>query len=84
MSWKIDSLNRLFAPKSIAVIGASDKPEKLGSLALLALSTYKGEIYPVNPRLKKIGDLKCYARVQDIEGQVDMAMIAVGPQHVIP
>jgi len=84
LSWKNDALDRLFAPKSIAVIGATDKPEKLGALALLALSTYKGNVYPINPRLKMIGNLKCYPRVQDIEDRVDMAMIAVGPQHVIP
>jgi len=84
LSWKNDALDRLFAPKSIAVIGATDKPEKLGALALLALSTYKGNVYPINPRLKMIGNLKCYPRIQDIEDRVDMAMIAVGPQHVIP
>ena len=84
MSWKNDSLDRLFAPKSIAVIGASDKSNKLGSLALLALNTYKGKVFPINPRLEKIGNLKCYPRVQDIDEQIDMAMIAVGPRHVIP
>ncbi|MGY5872285.1 MAG: CoA-binding protein [Candidatus Thorarchaeota archaeon] len=84
MSWKNDSLDRLFSPKSIAVIGASDKPEKLGALTLLALDTFQGKVYPVNPRLKTIGQKKCYASLRDIEDRVDMAMIAVGPQHVIP
>ena len=84
MSWKIGSLDRLFNPKSIAVIGASDKQEKLGALSLLALQTYTGEVYPVNPRLKSIGNSKCYSSMQDINADVDMAMIAVGPQHVLP
>jgi len=84
LSWKIDSLERLFKPKSIAVIGASDKSEKLGALSLLSLQTYTGEVYPVNPRLKSIGKSRCYSRVQDIDAEVDMVMIAVGPQHVIP
>jgi len=84
LSWKTDSLDRLFKPKSIAVIGASDKPEKLGALSLLALQTYTGKVYPVNPRLKSIGRSRCYSSVQEIDAKVDMVMIAVGPQHVIP
>jgi acetyltransferase len=83
MSWKSESLNRLFNPRSIAVIGASDKKEKLGHLSLLALQSYAGAVYPVNPRLNKIGDLACHSSVQEIGEAVDMAMIAVGPQHVL-
>ncbi|MGY5881282.1 MAG: CoA-binding protein [Candidatus Thorarchaeota archaeon] len=84
MSWKNDSLDRLFAPKSVAVIGASDKPEKLGALTMLALKPFKENLYPVNPRLESIGDSQCYPSVCDIDEQIDLAMIAVGPQHVIP
>ncbi|MFW9844768.1 MAG: acetate--CoA ligase family protein [Candidatus Thorarchaeota archaeon] len=74
----------MFNPKSIAIIGASDKPEKLGALTLLALGSYKGKLYPVNPRLKSIGELQCYPSVTSIDDQVDLVMIAVGPQHVLP
>ena len=84
MSWKIEALDRLFSPKTIAVIGASDKPEKLGALSLLALKNFNGEVYPVNPRLKTIGESKCYQKIQDIETQIDLAMLAVGPQLVVP
>ena len=84
LSWKNESLDRLFAPKSVAVIGASDKQEKLGALTLLALNTFKGNVYPINPRLKFIGKHTCYSSIQDIDDQIDLAMIAVGPQHVIP
>lgn len=83
MSWKSKSLDRLFNPKSVAVIGASDKKEKLGHLSLLALGTYEGPIYPVNPRLQRFGDLSCYRTVREIGDSVDLAMIAVGPQHVL-
>ncbi|TFH00152.1 hypothetical protein E4H12_00095 [Candidatus Thorarchaeota archaeon] len=84
LSWKNESLDRLFAPKSVAVIGASDKQEKLGALTLLALNTFEGNVYPVNPRLESIGKLTCYSSIRDIDDQIDLAMIAVGPQHVIP
>ena len=84
LSWKNDSLDRLFVPKSVAVIGASDKQEKLGALTLLALNTFKGKVYPVNPRLDSVGERKCYSSIRDIDDRIDLAMIAVGPQHVIP
>ncbi|MFW9833977.1 MAG: acetate--CoA ligase family protein [Candidatus Thorarchaeota archaeon] len=84
MSWKSDSLDKLFNPKSIAVVGASDKPDKLGSLTLFALRGYEGDVYPVNPRLRKIGNARCYPSIDEIGDQVDLAIIALGPQHILP
>ncbi len=81
--WKNDSLDKLFNPKTVAVIGASDKPNKLGALTLLALDDFKGEVFPVNPRLSSINGQKCYTSIKDIDTHIDMAMIAVGPQHVV-
>ena len=66
------SLNRLFNPETIAIIGASDKPNRLGALALRALQEYDGDIFPVNPRLKKIGQSECYPTVFDIGVEVDI------------
>jgi acyl-CoA synthetase (NDP forming) len=83
MKWKSDSLDKLFNPRSIAVVGASDKPDKLGALALMALHDFKGDVYPVNPRLKNIGDAKCYPSIGEIGEQVDLAMIALGPQYIL-
>ena len=84
MSWKSKSLDKLFNPESIAVVGASDKPDKLGALTLQALQSYKGTIYPVNPRLKNIGGMKCVPSIRDIDNHVDLAMIALGPQYILP
>lgn len=84
LSWKIDSLDRLFVPQSVAIIGASDKQEKLGALTLRALDTYKGNVYPINPRLDSIKGQPCYSSIRDIDDRIDLAIIAVGPQHVIP
>ena len=77
MDWKMRSLNRLFNPETIAIIGASDKPNRLGALALRALQEYDGDIFPVNPRLKKIGQSECYPTVFDIGVEVDVALIAL-------
>ncbi|MHA2026017.1 MAG: acetate--CoA ligase family protein [Candidatus Thorarchaeota archaeon] len=83
MSWKTKSLDRLFNPKTISVIGASDKPDKLGALTLIALRDFKGKVYPVNPRLKSINDTRCYPSIGEIDGPIDLAMIALGPQYVL-
>jgi acyl-CoA synthetase (NDP forming) len=83
MNWKNESLERLFNPQAIAVVGASDKPDKLGALSLLALQSYKGPVFPVNPRLKSIQNLKCFPTVELIDMPVDLAIIAVGPQQVL-
>ena len=79
----MDSLDRLFNPKSIAIIGASNQPNKLGSLTLRALGDYNAKKFPVNPRHSSIGGLKCYFSTADIEEEVDLAIIALGPQHVL-
>ncbi|MHA2425091.1 MAG: acetate--CoA ligase family protein [Candidatus Thorarchaeota archaeon] len=80
VDWKNESLGRLFNPKSIAVVGASDRPERLGALALLALQSYDGGIYAVNPRLERIGGIPCYPSVASIPDPVDLALICVrGP-----
>ena len=84
MNWKNESLDRLFNPKSIAVVGASDKPDKLGALTLLALQNFQGDVFPINPRLKHIGGRKCYPSIRNIERKVDLAMIALGPQYILP
>jgi acyl-CoA synthetase (NDP forming) len=84
MNWKNDSLDKLFNPNSIAIVGASDKPDKLGALTLMALRSYDGDLYPVNPRIKKIRELKCYPTLSKIEKQVDLVMIALGPQYILP
>ncbi|MCK5301985.1 MAG: CoA-binding protein [Candidatus Thorarchaeota archaeon] len=82
MAWKMDSLRKLFAPESVAVIGASDKPNKLGALTLRALRSFEGDVHPVNPRLSQLDDMKCYSSVINIESNVDLAVIAVGAPTV--
>ncbi|MFW9802463.1 MAG: acetate--CoA ligase family protein [Candidatus Thorarchaeota archaeon] len=84
MSWKVDSLNRLFNPESIAIIGASNQPNKLGSLTLRALKESNARKYPVNPRHSEINGLRCYFSLTDIGEDIDLAVIALGPLNVLP
>jgi acetyltransferase len=69
----------MFKPKSIAVVGASNTPGKIGYTVLdnIIKEGYKGSIYPINPTCPEILGLKCYASVLDIPGECDAALITV-------
>lgn len=72
----------LLNPKSIAVIGASNSLEKPGGglVANLINEHYKGNIYPVNPKEKKIQGLECYNTLELLP-QTDLAILAI-PAHL--
>jgi len=80
----IESLNGLFQPKSVAVIGASATPGKIGYTVLenLLKSKYKGGIYPVNPKSDEILGIKCYSRILDVKEQVESAIITIPAKFV--
>lgn len=75
----IEKLQCILNPRSIAVIGASRDPNKIGHQIVKNLieSGYKGRIYPVNPKANEILGLKCYASVKDIPDMVDLVVISV-------
>ncbi len=80
----IEKLDRIFKPRSVAVIGASRKPGKIGHQVVKNLieGGFKGKIYPVNPNANEILGLKCYPSVKDIEDDVDLAIIVVPAKFV--
>ena len=69
----------LLSPRSVAVIGASTQPGKVGHDILNNLVTeeFKGKVYPVNPKADAILGLKAYASVKDIPDEVDLAVIVI-------
>lgn len=75
----LDSLDALFHPRSIAVIGASDDPVRIGGRPIMyALQYgYTGKIYPINPTRETVQGLKAYASIADVPDHVDCAVIAV-------
>jgi acetyltransferase len=81
----VEQLDPIFKAGSIAVIGASKTPPKWGFQMVDSplKSGFRGPIYPVNPKEKKIGGLPCYPSVRDIPYDIDMAVMAV-PAAVIP
>lgn len=78
-------MKKFFSPNSIAVIGASTKPEKIGGILINNLITggYQGKVYPVNPKYNQIKELQCYHALEDIKSSVDLAIIAT-PAPTVP
>lgn len=77
-------LKNFFAPSSVAMIGASDRPGALGSLAFenLLSAGFKGSLHAVNPKHRSVCGLPCYRTVEEIEEKVDLAVIA-SPNRVL-
>jgi len=71
-------MQKFFNPKSIAVIGASNKPGKIGHDLIFNLKNleFKGIVYPVNPKEELIMGLKNYQKISDLP-QTDLAVIAI-------
>jgi len=78
------SLEHFFTPSSVAVIGASSEPGKVGYDILFNLidAKFQGDIYPVNPKAETILDKPVYKTVLDIPGAVDLAVIVIPSKFV--
>ena len=79
-------MRKYFDPESVAVIGA---PGKTGVGAFNNVETmlrygYKGRIYPVNPKADEICGIKAYRSIPELPELVDMAIISVGRDRVLP
>ncbi len=80
-----ESLEPLFSPKSVAIIGASHNPGKPSGRPLAALlkNGYRGKLFPVNPRYQELFGVKCYPTLRDVPEEVDMAIVAVPAAAVL-
>ena len=74
----------LLAPRSIAVIGASDDPAKLSGrpISYMKRFGYAGDIYPVNPTRATVQGIRSYSDVREIPGDVDVAVV-VAPAGLV-
>ena len=82
---KQPALDAIFFPKTIAVVGASASPEKIGYKVVEKLLTdgYTGKVYPINPTAPEILGLKAYPSVSDVPEALDAAVITV-PAKAVP
>ena len=71
-----------YNPRSVAVIGASDDPSKMGYAVMHNLLHFPGQLYPVNNKRDTIQGLTAYATIGDIPSPVDMAVITVPAMYV--
>ncbi len=78
-------LNGLLRPKSVAIVGASSTPGKIGYSVInnLIEGKYAGKIYPINPTATEILGLKVYPDVASVPGDIDAAIITVPAKFVI-
>lgn len=74
-----EALARLLRPRSVAVVGASDKPGALGATLITNLDRagFTGAVWPINPKRDTIGARSCLARVEDLPEGVDVAVLAI-------
>jgi acetyl coenzyme A synthetase (ADP forming)-like protein len=81
---QVPVLDMFFGPQSVAVIGASRTPGKLGHSVLKNVIQYgyEGAVYPVNPGAGEILGLKCYPSVLLVPGTVDLAVILIPSEQV--
>lgn len=78
------SLDRFFSAKSIAVIGVSREPQKVGSVIFRNLRERFGfRVFPVNPGVEEVFGVRCFASVLNIPEKVELGVIAV-PGFVVP
>lgn len=74
-----DLIKEFMSQKKFAVIGATDNPEKYGNQVIKNLKKRGYEVYPVNPRLKEVEGLPCYASLAEIPVRADVIDFVVPP-----
>ncbi len=84
-SWKTD-LTPLLNPETVAIVGISGSGSGMGGSTAKNLKTfgYGGQIFPVNPKYDEILGLKCYKSLLDIPVNVDLVVVAVPAEGVLP
>lgn len=82
----VQRLNRIFYPKSVAIVGATVTPNKVGNVILKNFvdGKFDGSVYPVNPKYEQILGVKCYPDIRKIDGSVDCVIIATPAKTVLP
>lgn len=80
----VNELDYLFKPKSIAIIGASQKELSIGNVIIKNLLNYgyTGHIYPINPKIDELRGIKTYPTIFDVPDEIDLAHVIVPAKSV--
>ena len=75
----------MLAPKSVAIVGASDNPDKIGGRPIRFMKEfgYEGAIWPVTPTRDTVQDLKAYASLADLPGAPDAVIVSVADERAV-
>lgn len=77
-------LHRLFSPESIAVVGASNKPGKMGNLFVQRLAAgFRGRLYAVNPGEDEVAGIATHRTVEELPGPVDLLIALVPAKSLV-
>jgi acyl-CoA synthetase (NDP forming) len=78
-----DAIAKLLSPRSVAVVGASGDPAKTAGrpVAYLLKHRFAGAIYPVNPKVERIGGLACYPDIASLPGVPDVGIVLLGAER---
>lgn len=81
----LDTLNSVFNAKTVAVVGASNNPDKTGYQVLKNIidGGYQGRIYPINPKAEEILGVRCYQSMLDVPEDIDLVVVIV-PAKFVP
>ena len=77
------SLDAVFNPARVAVVGASDRPGKVGTVVWRNLADFDGEVVPVTSSSSSVGGVEAVGSLTEIEGDLDLAVLAV-PSRIAP
>jgi len=85
MDERLKKLNYVFKPRSVAIVGGSPIPNKIGNVLMKNFidSRFTGKVFAVNPKYTEVLGMKCYPRVSDIPRPVDCVIIAT-PAETVP
>ena len=76
-------LTTMLAPKSVALIGASEKPDSVGRALLENLESFRGRVFPINPSHATLLGQKTFSTIRDVPENIDLAVIAT-PAATVP
>ncbi|MBW2539305.1 MAG: CoA-binding protein, partial [Deltaproteobacteria bacterium] len=81
----MERLDAIFAPQSVAVVGASSTPGKVGHdiFANILKGGFTGTLYPVNPNARSILSVRAYPSIIDIPDDIDLAIIILPPRAAL-
>ncbi len=79
-------LQPLLDPASIAIVGASNNPARIGGMPIAHLTKfgYAGAIYPINPKYQEVFGLRCWSDIEALPAAPDLVVLAIAAPEVLP